>query len=44
MKFVRFGNPGAEKPGLIDGQGGLRVLGSQLQEVRNGTAAPVRRR
>ena len=26
MKLVRFGNPGAEKPGLVDQQGGLRDL------------------
>ena len=33
MKLVRFGNPGAEKPGLIDGQGGLRDLSSVIADI-----------
>ena len=33
MKLVRFGNPGAEKPGLIDEQGGLRDLSSVIADI-----------
>src|ERR1700737_436023 len=33
MKLVRFGNHGAEKPGLIDGQGGLRDLSSVIADI-----------
>ena len=33
MKLVRFGNPCAEKPGLIDGQGGLRDLSSVIADI-----------
>jgi 2,4-didehydro-3-deoxy-L-rhamnonate hydrolase len=33
MKLVRFGNPGAEKPGLIDEQGGLRDLSSLIADI-----------
>jgi 2,4-didehydro-3-deoxy-L-rhamnonate hydrolase len=36
MKLVRFGNPGAEKPGLIDGQGGLRDLSSVIADITPG--------
>jgi 2,4-didehydro-3-deoxy-L-rhamnonate hydrolase len=33
MKLVRFGNPGAEKPGLIDQQGGLRDLSNVVADI-----------
>ena len=33
MKLVRFGNAGAEKPGLIDDQGGLRDLSSVIADI-----------
>jgi 2,4-didehydro-3-deoxy-L-rhamnonate hydrolase len=33
MKLVRFGNPGAEKPGLVDEQGGLRDLSSVVADI-----------
>jgi 2-keto-4-pentenoate hydratase/2-oxohepta-3-ene-1,7-dioic acid hydratase in catechol pathway len=33
MKLVRFGNPGAEKPGLIDERGGLRDLSSVIADI-----------
>jgi len=33
MKLVRFGNPGAEKPGLVDQQGGLRDLSGVVADI-----------
>jgi 2,4-didehydro-3-deoxy-L-rhamnonate hydrolase len=33
MKLVRFGNPGAEKPGLVDEQGGLRDLSGVVADI-----------
>ena len=33
MKLVRFGNPGAEKPGLVDEQGGLRDLSRVVADI-----------
>ncbi len=33
MKLVRFGNPGAEKPGLIDADGNIRNLSGTLNDI-----------
>ena len=33
MKLVRYGNPGKEKPGLIDGDGQLRDLSTVLKDI-----------
>ncbi len=33
MKLVRYGIPGKEKPGLIDGEGALRDLSSHLADI-----------
>lgn len=33
MKFVRFGPAGSEKPGVIDGNGGLRDLSSIVRDI-----------
>jgi 2-keto-4-pentenoate hydratase/2-oxohepta-3-ene-1,7-dioic acid hydratase in catechol pathway len=33
MKLVRYGNPGKEKPGLIDAQGRLRDLSSVVPDI-----------
>jgi len=33
MKLVRYGNPGKEKPGLIDAQGKLRDLGGVIPDI-----------
>jgi 2,4-diketo-3-deoxy-L-fuconate hydrolase len=33
MKLVRYGNPGKEKPGLIDGDGKLRDLSGVLKDI-----------
>ncbi|NNK77868.1 MAG: fumarylacetoacetate hydrolase family protein [Litoreibacter sp.] len=36
MKLVRYGEPGAEKPGLIDEGGTLRDLSGQLGDISSG--------
>jgi 2,4-didehydro-3-deoxy-L-rhamnonate hydrolase len=36
MKLVRFGNPGAEKPGLVDDQGRLRDLSEVVADITPG--------
>jgi len=33
MKLVRYGNPGKEKPGLIDAEGKLRDLSGVLKDL-----------
>jgi 2,4-didehydro-3-deoxy-L-rhamnonate hydrolase len=33
MKLVRFGAPGAEKPGLVDGQGAVRDLSAHVKDI-----------
>ena len=33
MKLVRYGQPGQEKPGLIDAQGQLRDLSAVISDV-----------
>lgn len=33
MKLVRFGNPGAEKPGLVDGDGVIRDLSAHIGDI-----------
>jgi 2,4-didehydro-3-deoxy-L-rhamnonate hydrolase len=33
MKLVRYGNPGKEKPGLIDAQGTLRDLSAEVKDI-----------
>jgi 2-keto-4-pentenoate hydratase/2-oxohepta-3-ene-1,7-dioic acid hydratase in catechol pathway len=33
MKLVRYGNPGREKPGLIDGEGKLRDLSAVVPDI-----------
>jgi 2,4-diketo-3-deoxy-L-fuconate hydrolase len=41
MKLVRFGAPGAEKPGLIDAQGGVRDLSSHVKDITGETLSPA---
>lgn len=41
MKLVRFGEAGAERPGLIDGDGGLRDLSGEIDEVTPAVLAPA---
>ena len=40
MKLVRFGNPGAEKPGLVDDQGRLRDLSDIIAEITPANLSP----
>jgi 2-keto-4-pentenoate hydratase/2-oxohepta-3-ene-1,7-dioic acid hydratase in catechol pathway len=37
MKLVRFGAPGAEKPGLLDAQGVIRDLSAHLKDITGET-------
>jgi 2,4-didehydro-3-deoxy-L-rhamnonate hydrolase len=41
MRLVRFGPRGAEKPGLLDGQGTLRDLSSVIDDLHGPTLAPA---
>lgn len=41
MKFVRYGEPGAERPGLIDAEGGLRDLSHLLQDIGPAQLTPL---
>ena len=33
MKLVRFGAPGAEKPGLVDSSGQIRDLSQHVKDI-----------
>src|SRR5215468_7527498 len=41
MKLVRFGAPGAEKPGLIDQRGGVRDLSAHVKDITGETLGPA---
>jgi 2,4-didehydro-3-deoxy-L-rhamnonate hydrolase len=41
MKLVRFGRPGAEKPGLIDEDGRIRDLSKIVKDITAATLAPA---
>src|SRR5215475_15820608 len=41
MKLVRFGRAGAERPGVIDGDGKLRDLSRVIDDVTGATLAPA---
>jgi 2,4-didehydro-3-deoxy-L-rhamnonate hydrolase len=41
MKLVRFGAPGAEKPGLVDAQGVIRDLSAHVKDITGETLAPA---
>ena len=41
MKLVRFGAPGAEKPGLIDGNGAVRDLSAHVKDITGDTLSPA---
>lgn len=40
MKLVRFGSQGAEKPGLVDGEGRIRDLSAHVADITGETLAP----
>ena len=41
MKLVRFGAPGAEKPGLCDTDGTIRDLSAHVKDITGDTLAPA---
>ncbi len=41
MKLVRFGNPGSEKPGLIDADGKVRDLTGHVADINGETVSPA---
>ncbi len=40
MKLFRYGETGAEKPGIIDADGGLRDLSGQVSDIDGGVLSP----
>ena len=41
MKLLRYGEPGAEKPGLLDAEGGIRDLSAHLTDIGGAALDPV---
>ena len=41
MKLVRFGAPGAEKPGVVDAQGVVRDLSAHVKDITGDTLSPA---
>ncbi|MBI1648836.1 fumarylacetoacetate hydrolase family protein [Hyphomicrobium sulfonivorans] len=41
MKLVRFGQPGSEKPGLIDSQGNIRDLSAHVDDFTGANLSPA---
>ncbi|HEY4145467.1 fumarylacetoacetate hydrolase family protein [Pinirhizobacter sp.] len=41
MKLFRHGNPGAERPGLVDADGVLRDLGGKVPDITGATLSPA---
>jgi 2-keto-4-pentenoate hydratase/2-oxohepta-3-ene-1,7-dioic acid hydratase in catechol pathway len=41
MRLVRFGAPGAEKPGILDREGGVRDLSGHVGDITGATLAPA---
>ena len=41
MKLVRYGAPGAEKPGVIDADGNLRALSDIVSDINGSTLSPA---
>jgi 2-keto-4-pentenoate hydratase/2-oxohepta-3-ene-1,7-dioic acid hydratase in catechol pathway len=40
MKFLRYGEPGAEKPGLLDAEGKIRDLSAHVTDLSGAALAP----
>ena len=40
MKLIRYGQPGAERPGLVDAQGTLRDLSMLLPDIGPAQLSP----
>jgi 2-keto-4-pentenoate hydratase/2-oxohepta-3-ene-1,7-dioic acid hydratase in catechol pathway len=41
MKLLRYGEPGAEKPGLLDAEGGIRDLSAHVTDIGGAALDPV---
>ena len=41
MKLVRFGKPGAEKPGIVDAGGAIRDVSSHVKDFDGTTLGPA---
>jgi 2,4-didehydro-3-deoxy-L-rhamnonate hydrolase len=41
MKLVRFGNPGEEKPGLVDADGAIRDLSAHIPDLAGDALSPA---
>ena len=41
MKLLRFGPPGQEKPGVLDGQGRVRDLSAHVPDIAGATLLPA---
>ena len=41
MKLVRFGAPGAEKPGIVDSAGVIRDLSAHVKDITGDTLSPA---
>ncbi|HUG63352.1 MAG TPA: fumarylacetoacetate hydrolase family protein, partial [Methylomirabilota bacterium] len=40
MKLVRYGNPGHEKPGIVDPDGGIRDLSAHVEDIAGDVLTP----
>jgi 2-keto-4-pentenoate hydratase/2-oxohepta-3-ene-1,7-dioic acid hydratase in catechol pathway len=40
MKLLRYGSPGQERPGLLDGQGRIRDLSGRIEDIDGGRLSP----
>ncbi len=40
MKLLRYGQPGAEKPGVLDGEGRIRDLSAHVADIAGATLSP----
>ena len=41
MKLLRYGAKGQERPGLLDGDGRIRSLAGEVDEIAGATLAPA---
>ncbi len=42
MKFLRYGEPGQEKPGVLDAKGQIRDLSGKVSDLSGASAQPGR--
>ncbi|MCK5444563.1 MAG: 2-hydroxyhepta-2,4-diene-1,7-dioate isomerase, partial [Rhodospirillaceae bacterium] len=40
MKLLRYGPPGAEKPGILDGDGNIRDLSGEISDIAGDVLSP----